>query len=159
MFEQYRFDEPWDSEHNLTLVDRMPDVYRCPLVTSSETDGQTNYLGLATEEGGLGITGHSFTDFTDGTSSTALIIASKKSVPWTKPADLTERVDSADSEIKPFDDGSILLLNADGTVEIMSPIDRTKLQKMFLRRTGEMPKWAGDAQRRSPPAQHEIPSG
>tara|TARA_A100001391_G_C5047732_1_gene272576 strand:- start:51 stop:761 length:711 start_codon:yes stop_codon:yes gene_type:complete len=137
LFEQYRFDEPWDSEHNLTLVEKMPDVYRCPLAPPDQASGESNYLGFATEDGGLGITGHSMADFTDGTSSTALIIAAEKSVPWTKPVDITKRVDLPDSDVEPFNDESIFILKADATVERMSPIDRPKLHKMIIRNDGE----------------------
>ena len=137
LFEQYRFDQPWDSEHNLTLIEKMPDVYRCQAAPADQAVGETNYLGFATEDGGLGITGHPMADFTDGISLTALVIASKKSVPWTQPADLTERVDSAVSDVEPLEDESIFILRADGWVERMSPIDRTKLQKMSTRNGGE----------------------
>lgn len=131
LFEQYRFDEPWDSEHNLTLLEKLPSIYRCPLAPPDQSVGVTNYLGFAIEQAGLGITGHSFAEFTDGTSPTALIVASKRSVPWTKPEDLT------DVEVEPLDGGTILILKADSEVEIMSPIDRERLQKMITRAGGE----------------------
>jgi hypothetical protein len=28
LYEQFHFDEPWNSQHNLTLLDKMPDIYR-----------------------------------------------------------------------------------------------------------------------------------
>lgn len=30
LFNQFRFDEPWDGPNNRKLADQMPDVYRCP---------------------------------------------------------------------------------------------------------------------------------
>ena len=27
LYDKFHLDEPWDSEHNLTLLDQMPDVY------------------------------------------------------------------------------------------------------------------------------------
>lgn len=29
LYDQYRFDEPWNSVHNMALQDQIPDVYRC----------------------------------------------------------------------------------------------------------------------------------
>ncbi|TWU46041.1 Serine/threonine-protein kinase PknB [Novipirellula aureliae] len=125
LFEQYRFDEPWDGEHNLTLLDQMPDVYRTPFASSDQRKGETNFLGIATDDGGLGITGHSVDEFTGGTSNAALILTSKKSVPWTKPEDLT------DTDVEPNEEIPLLILRADGSVEMMNPIDEVKLQKML----------------------------
>jgi len=125
LFEQYRFDEPWDSEHNLTLLAKMPDVYRTPFASLDDGQGKTHLQGIATENGGLGITGHSADEFTNGTSNAALIITSKKSVPWTKPEDLT------DTDVEPNEEIPLLILRADGSVEMMNPIDETKLQKML----------------------------
>ncbi|TWT83085.1 Serine/threonine-protein kinase PrkC [Planctomycetes bacterium CA13] len=132
LFEQYRFDEPWDSEHNLTLLDKMPEVYRSPYASSEQSKGETNFVGIATKHGGLGVTGHSFADFTDGTSNTALILTTKKNVPWTKPEDLTN------TTVEPIDNMPLIILKADGSVEMMMDlIDEVKLQKMLTRDGGE----------------------
>lgn len=130
LFEQYRFDEPWDSEHNLTLIEKMPSVYRNPFAATDQPLGETNYLGFATADGGLGITGHSLAEFTDGTSSTALIVATKKSVPWTKPEDL------GDGEFE-ASNGRLIVLKADASVEGTFPIDHERFQKMITRAGGE----------------------
>ncbi len=37
LFEKFRLDEPWDSEHNRTLIRLMPKVYRAPGSTVSNT--------------------------------------------------------------------------------------------------------------------------
>ena len=31
LYDEFHLDEPWDSEHNRKLIDRMPEVYRSPL--------------------------------------------------------------------------------------------------------------------------------
>ena len=49
LYEQIRFDEPWDSEHNKTLMEQMPDVYKSP--RSKAEVGMTLYRGFG--EGGV----------------------------------------------------------------------------------------------------------
>ena len=49
LFEQYRFDEPWDSEHNLTLVPKMPEVYRSPVASRRRTTGRRGRIGIGAD--------------------------------------------------------------------------------------------------------------
>ncbi len=87
LYNEYRFDEPWDSDHNLTILARMPDVFRHP----GDDAGSTNasYFALAgpgsafDREGGTALQ-----EITDGTSNTILVVESKARVPWTKPEDI-----------------------------------------------------------------------
>ncbi|HMP78968.1 MAG TPA: DUF1559 domain-containing protein, partial [Pirellulaceae bacterium] len=44
LYEQFRLDEPWDSEHNIRLVEQMPDIYRSP--NSFADAGMTVYRGI-----------------------------------------------------------------------------------------------------------------
>ena len=30
LFQQFHFDEPWDSEHNKTLIEKMPEAFKDP---------------------------------------------------------------------------------------------------------------------------------
>jgi hypothetical protein len=43
LYLQFHLDEPWDSPHNRTLIDKMPDIYRSPLAGFREK-GKTTYL-------------------------------------------------------------------------------------------------------------------
>ena len=42
LFDQFHLDEPWDSAHNKTLIEKMPVVFRSP--KSQAQKGKTNYL-------------------------------------------------------------------------------------------------------------------
>ncbi len=139
LYEQYRFDEPWDSEHNSTLLDKMPAIYRSPLAQDDQSKSHTHYLGFATEQGGLG-TGHGvpLQDFTDGTSYTVLLVEAQPAVPWTKPEDLN------DTNV-PFIPGQpLVLLMADGFVhtwDASKPSDIEKFRKALTRNAGEPLSW------------------
>jgi serine/threonine protein kinase len=131
LFEQYRFDEPWDSEANLKLLAKMPSIYRSPDASEDQPVGQANYQGIANGASALGIDdGVKFRDIRDGTSNTLLILETKSSVPWTKPQDL--------SELPKFADDAVLrYLMADGSVRTMDPVDEEKLKALITRDGGE----------------------
>jgi hypothetical protein len=92
LFKQFHRDEPWDSEHNKKLIDRMPEVYRSPKLRDRRP-GLTTYLApinkdfvfTGTKEGIRGPR-----DIPDGTSNTAYVVdaSDEKAVVWTKPEDL-----------------------------------------------------------------------
>jgi len=91
LYEKFRLDEPWDSDHNRELIERMPDIYRSP-ASRLDDSGRTNYL-LPTGEHALfsGREGPRFKDIIDGTSNTIMIVEADddQAVEWTKPDDLT----------------------------------------------------------------------
>jgi Protein of unknown function (DUF1559) len=85
---EFHLDEPWDSDHNITLSRRTPGVYRSPLTRREDEVGLTFYQaftgpGTAFERPGL-----TWNDFPDGTSNTFLAAEAAEQVPWSKPADL-----------------------------------------------------------------------
>jgi hypothetical protein len=88
LYHQFHLDEPWDSEHNRQLIDRMPDIYRNP--TAGPSSSRTSYL-LPTGPGSIfeGTEGTSITKIRDGTSNTILVLEvnEEASVIWTKPED------------------------------------------------------------------------
>jgi len=88
LYKQFHLDEPWDSLHNQTLLDKMPSIYRSPGQQPPQAN-MTYYRvfvgpGAAFERDGLKIPD----DFPDGTSNTILIIEAGDAVPWTKPDEL-----------------------------------------------------------------------
>lgn len=131
LFEQYRFDEPWDSDANSKLLAKMPSVYRRPDASEDQPVGHANYQGIANGASALGIDdGVKFKDIRDGTSNTLLILETKSSVPWTKPQDLSELPEFAG-------DAVLRYLMADGSVRTMDPVDEEKLKALITRDGGE----------------------
>jgi hypothetical protein len=88
LYKQFKLDEPWDSHHNLKLLDKMPKVYAPPLVPAGWKPG-TTYYQVFTGEQTLFPDGRQtrLEDF-DGTAKTLLVVEAFQAVPWTKPVDL-----------------------------------------------------------------------
>jgi hypothetical protein len=96
LYDQFHLDEPWDSEHNKQLIDKMPRTFRSP--NSSAKAGMTNYIGVGGPRGVLGppavspkngspANGIRFADVIDGTSNTIAIVEASDdlAIVWTKP--------------------------------------------------------------------------
>ncbi|HYT87230.1 MAG TPA: TIGR03067 domain-containing protein [Gemmataceae bacterium] len=88
LYQQFKLDEPWDSEHNKKLLDKMPMVY-AP-VGGAAAGPNTTFYQVFTGPGTIfeGTTGIRLPAITDGTSNTILAVEAGKAVPWTKPDDI-----------------------------------------------------------------------
>jgi hypothetical protein len=87
--QQFKMDEPWNSKHNLELLESMPKIFTNPRV-SLKKKGYTVYQvfegkGTLFENG----VKQKLTDVTDGLSNTILLTESSIAVPWTKPIDMS----------------------------------------------------------------------
>jgi hypothetical protein len=106
---KFRFDEPWDSEHNRALIDQMPDVYRAPGSTAGP--GKTNYLGLSGPNAafppGEPI---QLAAFTDGFDTTLLVVEAPDAaaIEWTRPSDFSVEPPPAASDLVGLRDGGFL---------------------------------------------------
>src|SRR5262249_19852813 len=87
LYKQFNLDEPWDSPHNIRLLNQMPKIY-AP-VRGEAPPGHTHYqvfTGPNTVFNGqfprriMGIP--------DGASNPIFIVEADGTVPWTRPADL-----------------------------------------------------------------------
>ncbi len=87
LYQQFHFDEPWDSEHNIQLVEKMPKIYE----TAGGIQGKTAILTPLTPSSVFGRQGKpiQFRDITDGSSNTVwlLEVEPTDAVIWTKPDD------------------------------------------------------------------------
>ncbi len=95
LFERFHLDEPWDSIHNLGLLEEMPAEFACPAGPGRRASrtGYVVVVGPMTELGAVHTAfepgrGVDIREMTDGTSNTLLVIESDSPVPWTKPDDL-----------------------------------------------------------------------
>ena len=91
LYEQYNFDEPWDSENNMKVAKQMPATFMNPQSTAQE--GSTVYRGVGGVSGVMGVDDkgksvrRTFGEITDGTSNTIMFVEcpDHMAVPWTKP--------------------------------------------------------------------------
>ena len=85
LYDQYRFDEPWDGPNNSKLANQMPSIYHCPSVPYSTS--QTTYKLVSDPEALFnGSESRTLGDAVDGTASTIVLVEdSEHPVNWMKP--------------------------------------------------------------------------
>ncbi|MBL8850840.1 MAG: DUF1559 domain-containing protein [Planctomycetaceae bacterium] len=91
VYEQYRFDEPWDSPHNRTLASKIyAPLYQCPSGAHFETTTHTDYVVIVGPETLFpGTTTTRLSDIADGSEHTLLLVEIANSdIDWMEPRDL-----------------------------------------------------------------------
>jgi len=144
LYSQIRFDEPWNSPHNLPFSRRPVDVFTCPGFSLWSTP-RTNYFAIVgrstawPEQYSVKIS-----DIADGSSNTiSLIEASEPNESWMEPHDLTraaaiELVLSADPASRNHKSVTCVAM-ADGSVKRISPRIERKLIVALLSIRGGRP--------------------
>lgn len=141
LYQEFRLDEPWDSEHNSKLISKMPAIYRSPLQSSKE-DRETPYV-LPVGNGAIFDPNKPATvaTITDGTSKTVMVVevAPEHAVVWTKPDDLQFNPKEPLKGIgKPYPD-LFCTVFADGATHLIPLATPTKtLRLLFTAADGEI---------------------
>jgi RNA polymerase sigma factor (sigma-70 family) len=99
LYQQFHFNEPWDSPHNKALMERMPETY-APVGVRTKDPYVTFYQvfvgpGSAFEPLGGGRKLQFPQDIQDGAATTIAVIEAGQPVPWTKPEELPFRPDQS----------------------------------------------------------------
>ena len=139
LYNEYRFDEAWDSEHNKKLISKMPAVYRHPSAAKDSTT--TWYAGFADQKSALGVEkGHNLGKFSDGTSNTLLVVETDSGIPWTKPEDLPFNDAGIRSVMDPKkspSESGFLYARCDGSASFLTFKDAKKYLRHLITRAGQ----------------------
>lgn len=139
LYQQFRLQEPWDSEHNQKLVARMPKIFQSP--GSSLDRGYTNYLGVAGSNTILNTAKRptKIASITDGTSKTAMIVEADDThgVIWTKPEDYPWDVANPAAGLGNIWSGNFFVALADGSIHFLSVGNNEMLNGLFTINGGE----------------------
>jgi hypothetical protein len=138
LYEQFHLDEPWDSEHNLELLDRMPAIYQPGL--GEAIPGWTTIQGFRGPDTVFGEEQVQLRDIHDGTSNTIFCVETglEQAVEWTRPADLAFDPEGPLPEIGMMYPAGFCAAFCDGSVRTIDyGIDAEALRLMILMNDGE----------------------
>jgi hypothetical protein len=136
LYEQFHLNEPWDSEHNRTLIAKMPKVFQDP--NARLPHGETAYLAV-TGPGtafGDGASVSNVRDFTDGIARTVMFVEANpdQAVVWTKPEDWKFDPDNPMSGLGNSRPGGFLAAMGDGAIDfIREEADSDAVRAMMTR--------------------------
>ena len=140
LYEEFHLDEPWDSPHNIKLVERMPEVFRSP---NSIHENKTVYLGFEGE--GTMFDADTpkigFANISDGSSNTILCVEANDevAVEWSKPQDIKFDPGSPKANVGGLLPGGFNVVLADGSAHFVSAdIDPQALKDLILRNDGNV---------------------
>lgn len=136
LFDSYRLDEPWDSEHNKPLVKQIPSVYSTSIWTQK---GDAEYFVITGKGMLLDADGpRTRESMTDAPGETLLVLQSQQRVPWTKPVDIEVSADHG--PLRPFrgHGKGFYAAFADGTVKFVpKTTDAASIRAMFTKAGGD----------------------
>lgn len=134
LYYQFKLNEPWDSEHNKKLIDKMPKTYAPP--GTGTRRGYTYYRAftgpntafpfnprLGPPPSGpmpMPARGASFNHFTDGLSNTFLVAEAAEPVIWTKPEELEYDAKKPVPKLGGVFEGGFNVVFGDGSVRFLS---------------------------------------
>jgi len=131
LYWQFHLDEPWDSPHNMNLLDQMYKTYRSPRDPEGTTDTPYRiFVGpdalFSAEPRGLKERGkYSIESIPDGSSHTLLIAECATKITWTKPEELEYADDKPLPEMGYLSNEYFMVLMCDGSVRAISKKSNT----------------------------------
>ena len=144
LYQQFHLDEPWDSEHNRKLIEKMPAIYADPdpALRKINRKGQTTFV-VPVGNGTMfdSEQGHTFKDNTDGTSNTILFVevVPEQAVVWTKPDDWEVNFDKPLDGLRREDREGFSAARCDGSVHVIpNDVEEWKVRAWLTRAGGEI---------------------
>ncbi|MBC8290951.1 MAG: DUF1559 domain-containing protein, partial [Planctomycetes bacterium] len=137
LFDQFHLAEPWDSEHNRTLLDQMPAVYSIPDVKTAGHTPIVRFVGEGAFDGQRRVR---YRDIKDGTSNTifCVVLGPDQAVPWTKPEDAVFNPDDPTSAFGEMPSKLFWALLLDGTPRAVKlTVDPNDIRRLIHHTDGE----------------------
>ncbi len=155
LYYQFQLDEPWDSEHNKTLIQKMPDVFETPGVTDAGKTSLHVIVGKNTIFSGDGpIRMRQVTDGTANTIMTVIAGADKADI-WTKPGGIPLRKGPPTVTLGKIDT-RILMGRCDGAVHwFAADMNADTFRRLVVYNDGEP---IVDSDVRPPPHAERLPT-
>ena len=138
LYKEFKLDEPWDSDHNKKLIEKMPKLY-APVRVKAKA-GETFYQVFAGPNALFGPKQPFFpASITDGTSNTGLVFEAGDSVPWSKPSDLTFNEKLPLPKLGGLFDGELHVGMCDGSVmRVKKDFDVDEMKKLIMPADGNV---------------------
>jgi hypothetical protein len=137
LYKQFKIAEPWDSEHNKKLIEKMPKVY-APVRVRGRV-GET-YYQVFTGAGALfGPKQQPWYpgSIPDGTANTVIVVEAGSPVVWTKPADVPFDAKKALPKLGGLFDGEFHAGMCDGSVKFFrKDFDADEMRKAIVPNDG-----------------------
>lgn len=138
LYNEFNTDQPWDSEKNKKLIEKMPAFFKTPGV---EKPNHTS-LHVFTGKGAPFADDRApkLADFTDGTSNTLLVVEAgpDKAEIWTKPGGLDFDPEKPIDALGKFEGNGFQAVLADGSVKLIGrSIDARILRLLIEHQDGE----------------------
>ena len=142
LFDQFKIDEPWDSEHNKPLLDQMPEVFQHP---DFESKSKTVFLRFQGKDAALeNGTDIRFGFLSDGSSNTIFCAEANpdSAIEWTKPADIPFDAETLITQVGKIGPKSFNVSFCDGSVRTLpNDVDPQALRLLIQRNDGKWVKY------------------
>jgi hypothetical protein len=138
LYKEFKLDEPWDSDHNKKLIEKMPKLY-VPIRVKAKP-GETFYQTF-TGKNALFDPKMKFTIATipDGTSNTGMVFEAGEPVIWSKPADMPFDETKPLPKLGGLFDGECHVVMCDGAVlRLKKNPDEKELKNLIMPADGNV---------------------
>jgi len=119
LFDQFNLDEPWDSPHNIKLMDLMPEVFHLAGTEKNKTVLHV-FVGENTPFEGKRVL--KMSDMKEGTSNIIMFVVGtpQSATEWTKPGGLTFNPATPFGNLASADGGHPVVM-FDGSLQLLTP--------------------------------------